>query len=228
MLELDFRVPYGLAVRPFNLSSNGLASGNCPEEALLHAVCELVERHGAFLAECDPGLRRPVALETIADPSCREMIERFRAAGLKLAVHDLTWDAGLPVLEADAVAPDVASTWRGSGCHPSPAVALSRALTEAAQSRLTFISGARDDLPVLAAGPGTYDAFAEPAGERDFSTLADLSTDSVAEDLARVLEQLAALGLEVWAVDLTREEIGVPVVSAFIPGLRELAHGAAR
>lgn len=36
----------------------------------------------------------------------------------------------------------------GMGCHPNRwEFALKRALTEAAQSRLTFIAGARDDMP---------------------------------------------------------------------------------
>ena len=35
---------------------------------------------------------------------------------------------------------------RGSGSHPCKRIALSRALTEAAQGRLTRISGSRDDL----------------------------------------------------------------------------------
>lgn len=228
MLELDFRVPLGLAVRPFNLTSNGLASGNCPEEALLHAVCELAERHGAWLAYREPARRRAVDPETIGDAYCREMIERFRDAGLKLALYDLSWEAGLPVVQADAVAPDIANVWRGFGCHPSPTVALSRALTEAAQSRLTFIAGARDDIPVFAAGPEAYDTFQEPAEGGDFGGLPDLASDSVADDLARVLDRLAALGLETWSVDLTREEIGVPVAFAFVPGLREMPHGAGR
>jgi YcaO-like protein with predicted kinase domain len=34
----------------------------------------------------------------------------------------------------------------GYGCHPVPTVALSRAITEAIQSRLTHISGVRDDV----------------------------------------------------------------------------------
>jgi len=41
----------------------------------------------------------------------------------------------------------------GSGCHPDPARAAIRAVTEAAQSRLTAISGARDDFD-----PGDYRA----------------------------------------------------------------------
>ncbi len=39
----------------------------------------------------------------------------------------------------------------GFGCHADRDVALSRALTEAAQARLTVISGARDDI-----GAGGY------------------------------------------------------------------------
>src|SRR6185312_11999744 len=39
----------------------------------------------------------------------------------------------------------------GSGVHSSVGVALSRAVTEAAQSRLTAISGSRDDLNQLPA-----------------------------------------------------------------------------
>jgi ribosomal protein S12 methylthiotransferase accessory factor len=34
----------------------------------------------------------------------------------------------------------------GAGCHPVPTIAMIRAITEAFQSRLTFIAGGRDDL----------------------------------------------------------------------------------
>ena len=39
----------------------------------------------------------------------------------------------------------------GTGAHPSPATAAQRAVLEAAQTRLTIIAGARDDL-----APGEY------------------------------------------------------------------------
>ncbi|MBC6471385.1 YcaO-like family protein [Actinomadura alba] len=44
----------------------------------------------------------------------------------------------------------------GSGAHSDPGVALSRAITEAVQSRLTHISGARDDITSLIYAPGHY------------------------------------------------------------------------
>jgi ribosomal protein S12 methylthiotransferase accessory factor len=146
---------------------------------------------------------------------------------MKLVLWDITWEAGLPVVMADLVGPDFPHVWRGSGCHPDPCVALSRALTEAIQSRLTYISGARDDIPALPVGPGVhrvFEAFAEPAGERRCDELPDLAGASVASDLALVVDRLAALGHEAFYVDLTRPETGVPVAFAFVAGLQELPH----
>ena len=40
----------------------------------------------------------------------------------------------------------VGYTAQGMGAHPMRGIALSRALTEAAQSRLTYIAGSRDDV----------------------------------------------------------------------------------
>ena len=158
----------------------------------------------------------------------RGVLVRIREAGMKVALWDVTWEAGVPVVVADLAGPDFPHVWRGSGCHPDPAVALSRALTEAIQSRLTYISGARDDLPALPSSPTAhqvFDAFAEPAGERLFDALPDLSGASVAGDLATMVERLAALDLPAFYVDLTRPGLDVPVAFSFVPGLREIPHG---
>jgi ribosomal protein S12 methylthiotransferase accessory factor len=227
MLELDFEIPLGVFPRWFDLTSNGLASGNCLEEALVHALCELIERHALHLVRREPARQVPIDLEAIGDPWAAETITRFRAAGARLAIHDVTWEVGIPAIVADLTLPDLPHVWRGSGCHPSPEVALSRALTEAAQSRLTYISGARDDLALLAGEPGddrTFRDFAVAPATRPFAALPDVSTGDVAEDLAVVVRRLAALGVEAFFVDLTREEVGIPVVIAFVPGLREIPH----
>jgi YcaO-like protein with predicted kinase domain len=231
MLELDFTERPDLPLRLFRLTSNGLASGNCLEEALLHGVCELVERHALHLLEGLEGeLDRKIPLreDSLEVSWLREPIERIRAAGMKLALSDITWEAGIPVALADLSAPDIPNVWRGSGCHPDPAVALSRAITEAAQSRLTYISGARDDLPLFAGEQEAwrlFEDFEEPPGVRCLDEMPDLSGSSVAADLDAVIERLAAHGLETWWVDLTRPEVGVPVAVTFVPGLRDAAHG---
>jgi YcaO-like protein with predicted kinase domain len=228
MLELDFRMRLELPPRLFELTSNGLASGNCLEEALLHGLCELIERHALFLAREEPHRRVALVPGSIEDPWMRGVMARAREAGMKLALWDVTWEAGVPVVVADLAGSDFPHVWRGSGCHPDPAVALSRALTEAIQSRLTYISGARDDLPTLPpalTAHQVFDAFAEPAAERPFAALPDLSGPSVAGDLARVVERLAALGLPAFYVDLTRPGVDVPVAFSFVPGLREIPYG---
>ena len=228
MIELDFTLPSRLTPNMFHLTSNGLASGNCRAEALVHGLSELVERHGLYLVYEHPARRRRVDEDSIEDPECLGLIERIRAAGAKLAIYDASWEVGLPCLIADLVLPDIPNIWRGSGCHLAREVALSRALTEAAQSRLTYIAGARDDLTQFTerfdfARP--FDLFAPPPPETRFESVPDLATGDVAEDLAIIIERLAQYGFEPWAIDLTRNDIGIPVWRTFVAGLKEAPYG---
>jgi ribosomal protein S12 methylthiotransferase accessory factor len=228
VVEIDFTLPSKLQPAMFHVTSNGLASGNSPEEARLHALCEVVERHGLYLARKEPHRIVPLDVDSVTSPFCRRLIERFRDAGFRLALYDITWELGVPVAIADAVADDLPNVWRGSGCHPDPAVALSRALTEAAQARLTYIAGARDDLmpfrPLRHMGE-VFETFREPTPRRTFEHLPDLSTNRVEDDLAAVLERMERHGFTPYEVDLTRPELGVPVVSLFVPGFKEAAYG---
>jgi YcaO-like protein with predicted kinase domain len=226
MLELDDRVGGPCAPRAFDNTSSGLASGNCLAEAILHGVCELVERHAIYLADGKPGQHR-----VLAPPSmprvCERLVRQIRAAGMKVVVYDLTWDAAVPCALARLAAPDLPNVWIGSGCHPSPEVAVCRALTEAAQSRLTYISGSRDDLLAfdLEHDPmALFDAFAEPAPARSFADLPDLSTSSVQSDLDAVVGRLDATGFEPFFADLTRSDVGVPVALSFAAGFHEVHH----
>ncbi len=222
MLELDFRLDERLPPRLFRLTSNGLASGNVIEEALLHGLCELVERDALAAIERDPARKRPIDLAAAEDAHTRAATARARAAGFKLAAWDVTGDRPAPVVVVDLVAADLPQRWRGSGCHPSGAVAVSRALTEAAQSRLTYISGARDDVVGLrpVAPETAFDAFETPEAG-DPPPVCDASDDA-GRDLERLVR---ALGRPVFFVDLTREDVGLPVAFVFVPGLRDPLHG---
>ena len=73
-------------------------------------------------------------------------------------------------------------------------------------------------------GEDPFAGFVESSGPRSLSELTDLSTPSVAGDLAAVARRLEEAGLEIFYLDLTRPGIGVPVTLAFVPGLREVAH----
>ena len=228
IIDLDMRVPETIVPRMFHRSSNGLASGNCRQEALLHGLCECIERHVIACANVDPGTKAAIDPETIDSEYCRTLVDQIGAAGAKLAVFGFTSRLQVPVVFVELVLPDLPRRWIGSGCHPAPEVALSRALTEAAQSRLTYISGARDDLVEFDHSTGVhsaYDEYIEPSGSLEFGDLGGVHSDTVEEDCTWVLERLAEANCRPYYVDLTRADIGIAVGKSFIPGFKE-AHDA--
>ncbi|MDQ7246847.1 YcaO-like family protein [Dongia sedimenti] len=154
LLDLDFRMKRGRAPI-FLSSSNGLASGNTRTEAVVHGLCEVIERDQSCLWQIEQSLAgdpraRMVKLETIEDPICRQQIETCRRANLDVWVWYCTYDIDVPVFACTIADRGNATFYpqraSGYGCHPVATVALSRAITEAIQSRLTHISGVRDDV----------------------------------------------------------------------------------
>jgi ribosomal protein S12 methylthiotransferase accessory factor len=154
LLDLDFRMKRGR--KPIFLSSsNGLASGNTRTEAIVHGLCEVIERDQSCLWQIEQSLAgdprtRMVKLDTIEDPICRRQVELCRRANLDIWVWYCTYDIGVPVFACTIADRGNATFYpqraSGYGCHPVATIALSRAITEAIQSRLTHISGVRDDV----------------------------------------------------------------------------------
>ncbi|MEQ1901699.1 MAG: YcaO-like family protein [Devosia sp.] len=145
----------GLAPELHHVSqnTNGLASGNTAGEAEFHALCELIERDATTLFTMLPPeakAKLAVSCASFLDPAIADLARRAERAGLRLQLFDLTSDIGVPTIMA-LLGPS--STWRyfdlavGYGTHPVAALAAIRAITEAAQSRITSIAGARDDIP---------------------------------------------------------------------------------
>ena len=70
--------------------------------------------------------------------------------GMRAGIWDMTTDIGIPAFrcvmaETAAARVRVGRAFEGMGCHPDRGVALLRALTEAAQSRVATIAGVRDE-----------------------------------------------------------------------------------
>src|SRR5262249_33120742 len=138
----------------FRITSNGLASGNHALEAVSHALCEVIERDAhALWSLRSAGERRATVLDLASgdDPPCCHVLELLARAGIAARAWDITSDLGVPAYAAQICEPPERARWRpigpaaGFGCHLAPGVALMRALSEAVQSRLTMISGSRDD-----------------------------------------------------------------------------------
>jgi ribosomal protein S12 methylthiotransferase accessory factor len=161
IVHTDYSLPLIAGTGSFLMSSSGLASGNHPLEAISHALCELVERDAATLWHVSGEAhqrRTRIDLSTVDDPGCREVLNKYEVAGVAVFVWDITSNIGVPAFSCTIVDRDPnpnrpIAPMGGYGCHPSRGVALLRALTEAAQSRLTVITGARDDVRADAGGP---------------------------------------------------------------------------
>ncbi len=134
-------------------SSNGLASGNSAAEALFHAICELLERDATSLWSLLPDAARAATefpVGQLDDAAVRQLGRDIETAGLELRLFDQTTDLGVPCVMAviREARTDVSRSFdlaAGYGCHPVGARAAVRAITEAAQTRITNIAGGRDD-----------------------------------------------------------------------------------
>jgi YcaO-like protein with predicted kinase domain len=147
-------------------NTNGLASGNCREEAVCHALCELAERDAWTMVELGahqmPRERRSLALGVEAkdgrddlemfpcvDLGSNELLEKFRRADLFPVVRDITSNMGVPSFFASVADESISGypmAHSGFGAHPNAAVAVRRALVELAQSRCVDIQAVREDI----------------------------------------------------------------------------------
>jgi len=137
-------------------SSDGLASGNILLEAVLHGLCERVERDAGTLwlfRSDEEVFARCIDPASLEDEAVNSLVAQIDKSGFQLRLFDITSDIEVPVSFA-VLAPKLdgyEQHWKhfdlsaGMGCYPSPARAAVRAITEAAQSRVTSITGARDD-----------------------------------------------------------------------------------
>jgi uncharacterized domain len=234
LVTTDFSLPLRPGYGRFLASSNGLAAGNSLAEAQLHGICELIERDALTLWRHLPPEKRAatrIDLRSLADDGAAEMLGRFRAARMRVALWETTSDIGIPsfactIDDCDG-RPPFLGRFGGSGCHPCVGVALCRALGEAAQSRLAFIHGAREDLP-----PERYPLIdwrenlghllvgSERAQASRPVEAVSLAEADIEADLAAVLGRLERAGIaSVAMVDLADPEIGIPCVRIIIPDL---------
>jgi ribosomal protein S12 methylthiotransferase accessory factor len=233
LVHADYTLPFPPGSGCFAANTNGLASGNHWLEATLHGACEVIERDANTLwnlQHIDSQRQTGLALDSISDSLCCEVLDRYHRAGLEVRVWETTTDVGVAAFlcQVRERSDHPFRLWprptAGSGCHPVRQIALLRALTEAAQVRVTFIAGSRDDL-----GPEEYPSQAppDPTEEMDihrpvrrFQDVPTWETETFEEDLDWVLQRLETVGIQqVIAVDLTHPVLQLPVVKVVIPGL---------
>ncbi|WP_143348511.1 YcaO-like family protein [Ensifer adhaerens] len=214
-------------------SSDGLASGNTETEAILHGLLERIERDAETLWRMLPlsGKHRGcIDPKGFGDPVLDDLAKRILSSGLDLRLFDMTSDIGIPCYAATLAEAGILSARHpryhdvtiGHGAHPVARRAAIRAVTEAAQSRLTYISGARDDV-----FPETFARDLPEETQRLFAAVPQWRTVATAETPAGpqalldfVIRRLEAAGIRtVVVVPLMEGVAPFSVVKVIVPAL---------
>ena len=214
----------------FKSNTNGLASGNSLEEAILHGMFEVIERDAWSIFELTHKNSAQIDLDSIESDIVNDALLKFRENEINIKLMDLTADINVPTIAAsadDTLLKDAGLLTLGIGTHLDPEVAILRSLTEVAQSRATQIHGAREDtVRADFARTAGYERmklinkhyFQEEDEKISLSDIENKSTDSITKDIDIVLDELKANEIEhVLYYDLTRPELDVNVVRVIIP-----------
>lgn len=225
-------VPQNIAQALFKGNTNGLASGNSLNEAILHGIFEVVERDAWSIFELTKKNCVQIETESIESKNIKEILSKFKDANINIKLMNLTADINIPTIAAssdDVLLKDPGLLTLGVGTHLNPEIAVLRSLTEVAQSRATQIQGSREDTVradfMRKAGYERMKRinshyFKDEDKKIKLSEIQNNSSNSIKENIKNSVSELEKVGVEhVLYSDLTRPELDIPVVRIIIPSL---------
>jgi len=215
-------------------NSNGCASGNTLEEAVLQGFFELSERDAVAIWWYNKLVRPSVNLESFNIPYVNRLKNYYENNNRELWVLDITNDLGIPTFVALSrrIKGDPEEIVFSFGSHFDPSVALLRAVTELNQF-----------MPQMSAGtPGEYayqdkhaiswwktarledNPYLAPDGlnEKRLADYTDRSSDDLLKDIQCCQKIVEDLGMEFLVLDQTKPDVGLNVVKVIVPGMRHM------
>ena len=215
---------------PLKLST-GCAAGETPQAAMLHSLLELIERDAAALWWRGGRRGRAIGADTDAGQHAAGLLAQLRQghSDRRTLLLDITSDLGVPVVAAFSTRHDGGGFAFGLGARPTLADASGSAIFELCQSELS--------LHVIAAKRQQSDEAAlNDSDRRQLARAATLTPDTcpllqpgdgadqtvplTGNPLTAIVQMLAARGIAVYSLDLTRPQFGVPVIRVLAPGLQ--------
>jgi YcaO-like protein with predicted kinase domain len=199
--------------------SNGLASGNNLEEAVLHGILELVERDVVVISEYN---RLPQAeITTEGFPvEILHLLERLTMKGYTFSFRAVPTD--IPILAVAAFLQkekEPENCCVAFGCHLDPSLAVSRALTEAVQLLPPSIN--QEEWYRT----GSAERYTDPPMRKiPFDGLKNLASSDLKNNIETCVALLKGIGSEVIVVDLSLPDIPFPAVRVLATGLQPIPH----
>jgi thioglycine synthase len=213
---------------PVKTHTNGLASGNTLEEAIFHGMTEVIERDAWSIAKFNNEMNAALLVGNESEHRfIIDLIRKFEDATIEVTARDLTTDIGVPVIAAfsqDTVHPNL-MPFDGFGAHLDPRVAMARALLELATTRAFFIQkhgieSLQENIPYYYSEADLEDPRFYAQEWKRLEEMERQYSADILDDVQTLLSKLERCGLEqTIVVDLTKPDVGIPVVRVIIPGM---------
>jgi len=215
--------------------SNGVGAGACRQAALRSGLTEIIERDAIALWWYGGRPARAVDLPQVCGPGLTDLMDRVRGASRRRVWFlDITTDFDIPVAAALSCEAEGRAVVAGFAADTAMDSAIKRAFLELCQMECA------QQISVDKARDGAVETLSEqdriwnrrfqaltlgdfpqltPAGGAAARKPSPLPADAVPEDIAAHLEKS---GYPVYAIELTRPSIGIPVLRVVAPGLQSV------
>ncbi len=211
--------------------TTGWAAGNTREEAILQALCEVIERHCISRVIEEKLIVPSIDPKSIKDKLIQELLERFTKAGVELIIKDFSLNLGIPTIAVIAHDPTPIIPklrfYAAAGTHLNPHFAIIRALTELAQHRAQLVYN-----EVVLKRPGGPTFCFPQFKSRDevdflcqgetitFDMLSSFSSPDFKIEIGYLISILEKQRFQVYMVETTHKDLGIPAIIITIPGAR--------
>jgi ribosomal protein S12 methylthiotransferase accessory factor YcaO len=185
------------------LGSTGLAAGSTLEAAKVSALLEVIERDSENVMPFAP--ERCFEIET-DDPDLASLLNSYNRLGIQIQFQDVTTPLGVPCCKCFIVSGE-GRVVKGTGAHLNARRALLAAMTETPYP--------------YPGGPPSQPAM-QGLLRVPVEKLPDYSSGNAARDLNLIETLLDSNGFRPVYIDLTRKDLGIPVVRAIVPGMELL------
>ena len=203
---------------------NGPSAGNTLEEAAIQGISEVVERHVCSIISQEKITVPEIKKETISDPVCNALINKFKENGIELKLFDFSLDTGMATVAALAWDPETLNKTSEivitAGTTPGPNKAVIRAITEVAQLAGDFNSNSNYEASGLPK-PHKFDDIDYLLRSKksvNVDQIFDISDKNMRVEIDNCISVLQNKDMDIFMIDISHKELAIPALYTIIPG----------
>lgn len=219
--------PYGYS--EFYNASTGIAAGNNKNEAILQALCEVIERHLVSSFFYQIKLKQKTTIinkKSIKDSVINNIIKKLNIRYHIDIILLSNKDIEVPTFMIRGYDP-LYLHWSikqglGFGTHPNPRIALIRALTEFMQGR-TIIK--EQKIPFYAKSKEAFQHIVpvnlkpkiKASNTINFNDIKSFSKQNFKDEITEIINNISSSCDDIQLINLTHPKLNIPVFRVYIP-----------